>query len=112
LRGYTATILPAMKDTPVRPDLLLERGGEKAYVEVELAAKDRAQKWQNLAALQPLVGVALCAPRVQVCQNLVGECRRASLRGRATDLETLSRQHAAAKKEARSLAGTNLWLGT
>jgi hypothetical protein len=74
-----------MKDTPARPDLLLERSDERAQVEVQLAAKDRAHTWQNLSALPPLVDVALCAPRVQVCQNLFGECRRASLRGRATD---------------------------
>ncbi len=88
-RGWRAEVLPPVPgDTAAAPDVLVEKDGERIYVEVELGA-DKHRKWQNLADLQGFV--ALCAPTAKHRMALSAECRLAKLPGRATDLETLIR---------------------
>ena len=87
LRGWSARAMPEVQnDTP--PDAVVEREGERWFVEVELGKKDRGAKWQNNAALNG-GKVALCAGTQKRRALLVGDCKRQGLHGVATDIETL-----------------------
>ena len=87
-RGWATQILPPVKGTKAVPDLLVMRGTEKLYVEVELGQKESPTKWRNQAALND-GKVALCAATPDTRARLGGDCRLAKLRGVATDLESL-----------------------
>ncbi len=87
-RGWATQILPPVSGTKAVPDLLVMRGEEKLYVEVELGQKESPTKWRNQAALNGNL-VALCAATPETRQRLAGDCRLAKLPGMATDLETL-----------------------
>lgn len=87
LRGWDAVILPEVEGA-ARPDVLVERDGERWYVEVERGDGSR-RKWKNLAALNS-GKVALCAANEAVREKLVRDCKAERLEGVATDLRTLS----------------------
>ncbi|MEJ5200652.1 MAG: hypothetical protein WHV66_00350 [Anaerolineales bacterium] len=89
LRGWKATVLPEVQDTPARPDVLIENeNGERWYVEVETGTRvhENNAKWCNLAELQD-GKVALCAKTVEERKVLVQDCSH--WHGVATDLESL-----------------------
>ncbi len=85
-RGWQTEVMPVV-DGPAQPDIRVSRDGETHYVEVELGKRDRPAKWKNLAKLQGYV--ALCAADLAGRQRLIGDCKLAKLKGRATDLKTL-----------------------
>ncbi|MEW6505239.1 MAG: hypothetical protein AB1457_14855 [Chloroflexota bacterium] len=87
LRGWDAVILPEVEGA-AKPDLRVDRGGERWYVEVERGDGSR-RKWKNLAALNG-GKVALCAANVDGRERLVRDCKAERLGGVATDLRTLS----------------------
>ncbi|WP_322793284.1 hypothetical protein [Bellilinea sp.] len=87
LRGWDAVILPEV-DGAAKPDLQVDRGGERWYVEVERGDGSR-RKWKNLAGLNG-GRVALCAANVEGREKLVRDCKAERLSGVATDLKTLS----------------------
>jgi hypothetical protein len=87
-RGWATQILPLVEGTKAAPDLLVLRGEERLYVEVELGQKESPTKWRNQAELNGS-RVALCAATPETRQRLAGDCRLAKLPGCATDLETL-----------------------
>ncbi len=87
-RGWATQILPPVENTTAVPALLVLKGGEKWYVEVELDQKESPIKWANQSKLNG-GKVALCAATPDMRQQFAGECRGASLPGLATDLETL-----------------------
>jgi len=87
-RGWATQVLPPVEGTKAVPDLLVLRGEEKLYVEVELGQKESLTKWRNQAKLNN-GRVALCAATPETRQRLAGDCRLARLPGLATDLETL-----------------------
>jgi len=87
-RGWATQILSPVENTKAVPDLLVLKGGEKWYVEVELGQKENPAKWRNQARLNG-GKVALCATTPDARQRLAGDCRLARLSGQATDLETL-----------------------
>lgn len=91
--GWATTVcpeLPADLTSPARPDVLLEREGERLYVEVEAGSGEterRMSKWRNLARLQGRV--ALVAPSSAVRRTLAAEAQAAGTKGVATDMTTL-----------------------
>lgn len=87
-RGWATQILPPVEGTKAVPDLLVERGDERLYVEVELGRKESPAKWRNQAKLNN-GRVALCAATSETRQRLVGDCRLDKLAGLAADLDTL-----------------------
>jgi hypothetical protein len=87
LRGWDAVILPQVEGA-ARPDLQVERDGERWYVEVERGDGSR-RKWKNLAELND-GRVALCAANEEGREKLVRDCKAERLGGVATDLKSLS----------------------
>ncbi len=88
LRGWLVQVMPeAEGNTP--PDMLVEKEGQRHYVEVELSEKENPAKWRNIAALQG--HIALVAGTAQVRSVLVGDIKRMKISGKACDLETLIR---------------------
>ncbi len=88
-RGWSVTLCPRTPG-PAQPDVLLERGEECLYVEVEGESgspERRMRKWRNQGALQGFA--ALCANTPGVRERLVLEARAAVKRGRATDIQSL-----------------------
>lgn len=87
LRGWDAAILPETAGN-AEPDILVERDGERWYVEVERGDGSR-RKWKNLAELNG-GKVALCAANEEGREKLVRDCKAERLGGVAADLRTLS----------------------
>ena len=89
VRGWTTEIVPDVAGKTA-PDVLVVKGDQRLYVEVELGSRgDEKQtaKWKHLADLQGRV--AICAPNVSVRERLVKDCQLAKIGGLATDLATL-----------------------
>ncbi|RCK72759.1 MAG: hypothetical protein ANABAC_1293 [Anaerolineae bacterium] len=88
MRGWRTTVLPDVEGTPARPDVYIENGEAKWYVEVEVGDRDHDgnAKWRNLAELQD-GRVALCARTIEERKVLVGDCQQ--WHGVATDLESM-----------------------
>ena len=85
-RGWHTEVCPEV-EPPADPDVLIEKDGERIYVEVEAGsgtAERRMKKWRNQRNLQGFV--AICAPNEKVRQELVREARGNTKRGMATDL--------------------------
>lgn len=87
LRGWNARILPQVDGTNAVPDVVVERDGERWYVEVERGDGSR-RKWKNLAKLNG-GRVALCAADPAGRERLVRDCKAERLGGVAADLRTL-----------------------
>ena len=87
LRGWQTEVVPHVNAKKAAPDLLMNRGDESHYMEVELSNKERPSKWRNLVELQGYV--TLCAGSQEQRTQLVRDCKLDRLTGRATDLETL-----------------------
>lgn len=91
--GWATTVcpeIPANGSGPLLPDVLLERGQERLYMEVEAGSGEperRMAKWRNLAQMQGRV--ALAAPSPAVRGTLVAEAQAAATHGVATDMTTL-----------------------
>lgn len=88
-RGWTVEVCPTV-DGPAEPDILIQKGGESIYVEVEGESgtgERRMRKWRNMVALQGFV--ALAAPDEGTLRRLLQEAKAASKRGMATDIQTL-----------------------
>ncbi len=87
LRGYRAKVLP-QAESPSPPDLLIEKAGERFFVEVELGRKERPAKWKHNAALNGGL-TALAAGTAQRREVLVADIKRMGMPGKATDLDYL-----------------------
>ncbi len=88
-RGWRTEVCPAV-DGNADPDVLIERNGERVYVEVEAESgsdERRAKKWRNAADLQGFV--ALAAVNGSMRKRLVSEAKGASKHGVATDIQYL-----------------------
>lgn len=84
-RGWTTQVCPEVTP-PADPDVLIEKGRERIYVEVEAGSgtpERRMKKWRNMRNLQGFV--AICAPSEAVRKSMVREARANSKRGKATD---------------------------
>ncbi len=86
LRGWNVTVLPEVAGK-ADPDVLVERDGERWYVEVERGDGSR-RKWRNLAQVNG-GRVALCAANEEGRERLIRDCKAERLGGVATDLHTL-----------------------
>ncbi len=90
-RGWSTHVCPDVAG-PADPDVLVEKDGEKIYVEVEGESggeERRMKKWRNMADFQGFV--ALAAVNEAMRERLVGEAKGASKRGMATDIQYLIR---------------------
>ena len=92
LRGWKTLVVPGVEHPSVFPDLLIEKGNEHLYVEVELR-HGKSNKWRNLYDLQGFV--ALCARTNESRGSLVGECQQLDIPVIATDLLSLAQTHTA-----------------
>lgn len=87
-RGWIVTVVPEVEG-PAEPDVLIERGDERWYVEVERSRNDPPlSKWANLAALNG-GEVAFCAVDGETARRLRGQCVGAGLHGKGTDIAWL-----------------------
>lgn len=86
MRGWNALLLPEVEGK-ADPDVLVERDGERWYVEVERGDGSR-RKWRNLAQLNGN-RVALCAADPAGRDRLVRDCKAERLGGVAADLRSL-----------------------
>jgi hypothetical protein len=89
VRGWTTEVVPEVDGSAV-PDILVTKGDQLYFVEVELGTRGsekQTAKWKNLANAHDRV--AICAPNMQTRERLVKDCRLAKLSGVATDLATL-----------------------
>ena len=89
VRGWTTEIIPESGGS-ADPDILVTKGDDRYFVEVELGTRGsekQTAKWKNLADTQGRV--AICAPNVKTRERLAKDCRLAKLPGVATDLATL-----------------------
>lgn len=87
-RGWKTEVLPPVEGK-AEPDVLVVRGEERVFVEVEFG-ENKPSKWRNLAELQGFV--ALCAATEEKRSRLVAECKLDKLSGMATDIETLIKE--------------------
>jgi len=87
-RGYSTRVLPDNRQTSTPPDLWIERGEEKLYVEVELSEKENPVKWKNQAAMNN-GKVAICAGTINQRDALVADCKAMKLTGYAMNLEAI-----------------------
>ncbi len=85
-RGWQTQVLPEV-GSGWQPDLMVERGDQRYYVEVELSEKENPSKWRSQAALQG--NVAICALVKDKRAQLVSDCKQMKVPGVATDLKTL-----------------------
>ena len=88
-RGWDVAVCPPVNG-PAKPDVLIEKGGESIYVEVEGESgtpERRMRKWRNMVDLQGFV--ALVAPDEGTRRRLAQEAKAASRRGMATDIKYL-----------------------
>jgi hypothetical protein len=99
LRDWTVQVLPSVESPVLFPDALVEKNGQRIYVEVEIGSR-KSQKWRNM---QRVFGyVALCAKTSATRRSLIDEGRAVGAHGLATDLETLYLDKEAGRLE-------NLW---
>lgn len=66
-RGWSTQVCPTLDDPFAEPDILLCRGDERVYVEVQRRGgssynHNRMAKWSNLARIQGFVAVCLMTP--------------------------------------------------
>lgn len=108
LRGWNARILPPVDGTNAVPDVVVERDGERWYVEVERGDGSR-RKWKNLAGLNA-GKVALCAADEEGRARLVRDCKAQRLGGVATDLHALSFVGEELRKMAEIDPEVPLWM--
>ena len=108
LRGWSAAILPQVEGTNAAPDALVEKDGERWYVEVERGSGSR-RKWQNLAGLNG-GKAALCAADEEGRARLVRDCKALRLGGAATDLKTLIFINGELRKMVDITPADELWL--
>ena len=86
VRGWTVNVLPETNTPFFFPDLLIEKNGERMFVEVELGSRKK-EKWRLYKRIQGFA--ALCSKTSQSRDSLVCECADEKLGGMATDLHYL-----------------------
>jgi len=99
-RGGWATQVCPEVEPPADPDVLIEKDGQRIYVEVEAASgsvERRMKKWRNQRQLQGFT--AICAPTENVRRTLVAEAGAGGKSGKATDFEWLRRQGRPERRE-------------
>ena len=90
LRGWVTQVVPSINHPSVFPDLVIEKGDERLFVEVELRHA-KLNKWRNKHAFQGFV--ALCAKTAKSRESLVRECQQLGIPVLATDLLSLAQTH-------------------
>lgn len=90
-RGWSTQVCPDVEDAFAEPDLLLQRGNERIYVEVQRrggSRYNRMAKWSNLARIQGFVAVCVMTPEAlyYTQRELSSQHHRRML---LTDLHTL-----------------------
>lgn len=85
-RGWQAGVMPMIHAKRFVPDVILVRGDDRIFVEVELGYDNQA-KWKNMAAYQGFV--ALCARTPAHRETLIMECDIVDVPIQVTDLTTL-----------------------
>jgi len=93
-RGYKTTVIPVVEGLSGRmlPDILVDDGRERVYVEVERSRVMKTEKWENLDRLQGFT--AFCVQSYSRRQRLSKRLGELGFTGVAADLETLSQRRA------------------
>jgi len=100
LRNWQVELLPTVSKT-IEPDVRLYKGSSASlYVEFEVSAHGKLEKWTKSYRFQGLV--ALCTFTLALRKQMVNECCRSRTSVIATDLQTLA-------KTAYSNTPGNLW---
>ena len=86
LRGWQAGVMPEVEGAAA-PDVFVEKGDRRYYVEVETGDGEKGGKWRNQKDLQGYA--ALCALLPDERAQLVSDCKNMKMPGVATDLFTL-----------------------
>lgn len=89
LRDWRTELLPQVKAS-LEPDVLLSKSGINIYVEFEIRAHEKLEKWKKSSRFQGFV--ALCSFTPKTRAGLVRECRFGHVSGLATDLDNLSQR--------------------
>ena len=93
LRGWKASVIPDVDAGRFFPDVVVAKGGESYYVEIELNMQ-KPSKWHNMARHQGII--ALCARTPEHRRLLLDEAKPAAVANNCaqlgTDLRTLFEQ--------------------
>jgi len=87
LRDWQTELLPRA-NASLEPDVLVAKGGVNIYVEFEIRAHEKLEKWKKTSRFQSYV--ALCSFTPKTRESLIQECKLSRVQGLATDLHTLS----------------------
>jgi hypothetical protein len=86
--SWSVEMLPTVEGRAA-PDALIQRQGERNYVEVEINTNDKPAKWKNLLEINQGC-VAICARTVEAQEKLIEFCKANGYKpGLATNLSTL-----------------------
>jgi len=86
LRDWRTELLPQANAT-LEPDVLVFKGRVDIYVEFEIRAHEKLEKWKKVNRFQGFV--ALCSFTPKTRASLAQECKLSHVPGLATDLQTL-----------------------
>jgi len=89
LRDWRTELLPQVYAS-VEPDVLVSKGGVNIYVEFEIRAHEKLEKWEKMNRFQGFVALCSFMPRTRY--GLVCECKTGYVTGFATDLHTLAQR--------------------
>jgi hypothetical protein len=102
LRDWRVELLPAAA-AYIEPDALVEKNGERAYVEFEVRPHGKLDKWRKSYQLQGFAAIATFTPAS--CAGFIQECLDMRLPVQAADLQSLA-------QTAHGINPGRLWLET
>ena len=88
-RNFTVQLVPVIDGLPLEavPDVLVEQGGQRWYVEIERHRRFKPEKWRNQEAIQGFTAFCTRSPRRR--ERLAADINRLGIAGFGTDLESL-----------------------
>jgi len=87
LRNWKTELLPVV-ETKLEPDVLVSKSGIVIYVEFEIRAHKKLDKWKKSYGFQGFV--ALCSFTTNTRNGIIQECKFTRIPGVATDLQFLT----------------------
>ncbi len=87
LRDWRTELLPQV-NASLEPDELVSKGGVEIYVEFEIRAHEKLEKWKKACRFQGFVALCSFMPKTRI--SMARECKSDHVSGFATDLQTLT----------------------